>query len=387
MKILFVVNNYYFRGNGLSNSARRTVTRLKERGLDVKVLSGRSPYDDGIQPEFCLGHKKLLVFDELVHSQGYVFAKKDKKIIREALEWADLVHLEEPFLLQVYVAKVASRMGVPLTGTYHLHPENMLASINLHKWRFVNNAILLFWRDFVFNKCSDVQCPTENVMERLRRFGFRSRLHLISNGIIPAAAEHVYPEKEGEPYVVSCIGRYSVEKDQKTLFKAMRHSRNASRIQLVLAGRGPLKEKYEAMAASLVRDGVLKYPPVMEFMEADGLRELAARSDLYIHCATVEVEGLSCLEALEKEVVPIIAEGRLTATSQFALDSRSVFKAENAAELAEKIDWWLEHPEERHAMARRYASSMEGYDITSSIDQLVALFESVYSAHAAREGK
>ena len=35
MKVLFVVNNFYAKGNGLSGSARRTVRKLKEAGFNV----------------------------------------------------------------------------------------------------------------------------------------------------------------------------------------------------------------------------------------------------------------------------------------------------------------------------------------------------------------
>lgn len=41
MKILFVINNYYVNGNGMSTSARRSVGRLRAAGHEVRVLSGR----------------------------------------------------------------------------------------------------------------------------------------------------------------------------------------------------------------------------------------------------------------------------------------------------------------------------------------------------------
>lgn len=37
MKILFVINNFYIKGNGLSGSARRTVKALQEAGQEVRV--------------------------------------------------------------------------------------------------------------------------------------------------------------------------------------------------------------------------------------------------------------------------------------------------------------------------------------------------------------
>ncbi len=52
MKVLFVVNGFYAKGNGLSGSARRTVRKLKEAGIDVRVLSGRNEDPNGPQPDF-----------------------------------------------------------------------------------------------------------------------------------------------------------------------------------------------------------------------------------------------------------------------------------------------------------------------------------------------
>ena len=46
MKILFVVNNFYASGNGLSASARRTVRYLKEAGEEV-LLTQRNKFSAG----------------------------------------------------------------------------------------------------------------------------------------------------------------------------------------------------------------------------------------------------------------------------------------------------------------------------------------------------
>ena len=72
--------------------------------------------------------------------------------------------------------------------------------------------------------------------------------------------------------------------------------------------------------------------------------------------------------------MPIIAEGELTATSQFALDHRSLFPTGDPQALAGCIDYWLDHPEERQEMGWKYAESAEGYDIHKSIASLIAMF-------------
>ena len=376
MKILFVVNNFYASGNGLSASARRTVKYLKEAGEDVRVLSGRNHEAQEPQPEYVLADFHVPVFDGLVQSNGYKFAHADILTITKAVQWADVVHLEEPFILQLVTARIARLHGVPCTATYHLHPENLFCSINLGDWKFLNYNMLRAWRDLVFNYCTDIQCPTENVMERLRKFGFKSRLHLISNGIIPdepirAAVEDNDPSR---PFLVVCIGRLAVEKDQPTLLEAMKYSKYANRIQLYFAGRGPEADSIEEQAHKLYEDGIVGYDPIFRFHTRDELRTLAAKADLYIHCATVEVEGLSALEALQQAVVPVIAEGELTATSQFAIDEHSLFPTKDPEALASCIDYWLDHPEERYEMGWRYAESTEEYDISRSIAALIDMF-------------
>ena len=70
MKILFVVNNYYATGNGLSASARRTVEYLKKAGQDVRVLSGPNHNPDGPQPDYLLEDYKFPLVDFLITSNG-----------------------------------------------------------------------------------------------------------------------------------------------------------------------------------------------------------------------------------------------------------------------------------------------------------------------------
>lgn len=383
MKILFVINNYYSKGNGLSASARRTVGYLSKDGHEVRILSGANPNQSGPQPYYCLSEFRLPLFSGLVAAQGYSFAKSDDNIIRKAVQWADVVHIEEPFYIQMRAVKIAEELGVPCTATYHLHPENLTASVGMENWSFLNTAILRVWRDFVFDRCSDVQCPTENVRKRLEKNYFRAALHDISNGIIPEEGYHTF-HKPDEPFTVACIGRLSREKDQLTLLEAMKYSRFAGQIQLIFAGRGPMEDAYKEESDKLFQKGLLTHRPIFVFCNREKLRLLARKSDLYIHCATIEVEGLSCLEALQQGAVPIIAEGTLTAASQFALDARNRFPERDAKTLADRIDYWLGNDKEREKMVSAYIQSAKKYDINGSIAALEAMFQdAIHRKHSA----
>lgn len=410
LKLLFVINNLYTRGNGLSASARRTITLLRERGHDVRVLSSGSAEQaqacNFTAPEFTLPAMRFPLADAIISAQGYAFAKPKRKVIKQAVAWADVVHLEEPFGLQARTAHVAKRAGTPVLATYHIHPENITATIHLDGLWPLNALLLTSWRRRIYALAQVVQCPSDSVHQRLQRWGLEDKLVTISNGVglvpsKPAAGtktEYCAPDgrqvetkqtsgeaqPEGEQiYRLLVVGRFSREKDQATILKAMRHSRYASQIQLVFAGRGPTEKSLRRAANRLVRDGVLKHAPSFNFFDAAGLDAQAEQADLYIHAAFIEVEGLSCLEVLRHGVVPVIAHSPLTATSQFALDAHSRFKARDPKALARAIDYWLSDNDRRQTEAQKYLNIGAHYDINDCVSRLELVYRKLASGKAS----
>jgi len=410
LKLLFVINNLYTRGNGLSASARRTITLLRERGHDVRVLSSGTAEQaqacNFTTPEFTLPAMRFPLADAIISAQGYAFAKPKRKVIKQAVAWADVVHLEEPFGLQARTAHAAKRAGKPALATYHIHPENITATIHLDGLWPLNALLLASWRRRIYALARVVQCPSDSVHQRLQRWGLGDKLVTISNGVglapsKPAAGtktECCAPDgrqvetkqtpgeaqPEGEQvYRLLVVGRFSREKDQATILKAMRHSRYASQIQLVFAGRGPTEKSLRRAASRLVRDGVLKHAPSFNFFDAAGLDAQAEQADLYIHAAFIEVEGLSCLEVLRHGVVPVIAHSPLTATSQFALDAHSRFKARDPKALARVIDYWLSDNDRRQTEAQKYLNIGAHYDITDCVSRLELVYRKLASGKAS----
>ena len=410
LKLLFVINNLYTRGNGLSASARRTITLLRGRGHDVRVLSSGTTEQaqacDFTAPEFTLPAMRFPLADAIISAQGYAFAKPKRKVIKQAVAWADVVHLEEPFGLQARTAHAAKHAGKPVLATYHIHPENITATIHLDGLWPLNALLLASWRRRIYALARVVQCPSDSVRQRLQRWGLGDKLVTISNGVglapsKPAAGtktEYCAPggrqvetkqtpgeaQPEGEQvYRLLVVGRFSREKDQATILKAMRHSRYASQIQLVFAGRGPTEKSLRRAASHLVRDGVLKHAPSFNFFDAAGLDTQAEQADLYIHAAFIEVEGLSCLEVLRHGVVPVIAHSPLTATSQFALDAHSRFKARDPKALARAIDYWLSDNDRRQTEAQKYLNIGAHYDINDCVSRLELVYRKLASGKAS----
>ena len=94
-----------------------------------------------------------------------------------------------------------------------------------------------------------------------------------------------------------------------------------------------------------------------------------------MHTSDVEIEAISCLEAIATGLVPIISDSKESATKQFALDERSLFKHGNSKDLANKIDYWISNKKEREKMEIKYAEEVDkNYRISQSIKKIMNMF-------------
>ena len=169
-------------------------------------------------------------------------------------------------------------------------------------------------------------------------------------------------------------GRYVLEKRHDLLLHAAACSRYADRIQLIFAGNGPHREALERQAHRLR----LPNPPIFRLFTEQELCDTITYCDLYVHPSDVEIEAVSCIEAITCGLVPVISDSRNSATKQFALTPENLFRHGDPASLAARIDYWIEHPEEKAALSERYVQYARQFSIQSCMDRMEQmLFDAV----------
>ena len=324
MKILIVIDQFDNSNNGTTISARRFAKGLKEAGNKVYVVSTGDSKN-----EYTFNLKEMPLppgISHLIKSQGMSFAIPNTEILEKAISSVDIVHFYMPFFISKAGLKICEKLHVPHTAAFHVQPENITYSIGLGTKTKVNDLIYTHYRDSFFNRFTHIHCPSEFIANELKAHGYTAKLHVISNGV---DEKFKYYNKEKLPefkdkFVISMIGRYSNEKRQDVLIDAISKSKYANKIQLVLAGKGPKKDKYEKLGKCLPNT------PVMKFYNTDELIDLLKSTDLYVHSADAEIEAISCIEAFACGNVPIIANSKNSATKQFALVKESLFEAGNS---------------------------------------------------------
>lgn len=374
MKILLVIDDYISSNNGTTISCRRFAGELRRQGHEVKVLGTSLPDEPDM---FRLEEYHLPIVDGLVRANDFHFSKVDMAVIRKAVAWADVIHCMMPFMLTYRTEQVVREMHKPATAAFHIQPENLLSAVRLGKWRLVNDMLYAMWRRGIYDKFHFIHCPSEFMRQEMLDHRYKGDIRAISNGISDAFClqEKRKTKKTEGKIVVTMVGRLAREKRQDVIIRAVRQSKYADRIQIVFAGKGPLEGLYKRLGRRL------KNPPMFVYLNRQELLNLLAATDVYVHASDMESEAISCIEAFATGLVPVISDSRKSATKQFAIDSRSLFKAGSPKDLAQKIDYWLDHPEEKKRMEAAYAKQGLDYTLEASVRKCVQMFEDAIEAN------
>lgn len=367
MKIVLVIDQYDIGNNGTTMSSRNLVNALRRRGHQVVILGiGTEGQDKYVLPELIVP-----LATKIAHKQGMAFAEPKEDIIREAFKGADVVHFYMPFLpLGREAKRIADEMGIPTTGAFHVQPENITYNCGLSHSRLAPKIIYKYFKNHVYDNFTHLHCPSEFIADKLRKNNYKAKLHVISNGVDDCFTyeKNEKPDNLKDKFCILSVGRLSKEKRQDLLIEAVSLSKYSDKIQLMFAGNGPLKNKYEKMGQKL------KNAPDFKFYSKEELKQLMSVCDLYVHPADVEIEAISCIEAFSSGLVPIISNSDKSATGGFALDKRSLFVPGNAGNLAEKIDYWIEHTEARKQMEIKYSEYGRQYAISNCAAMMEQMF-------------
>jgi 1-acyl-sn-glycerol-3-phosphate acyltransferase len=371
MIITLVNDTFNVNNNGTTMSAMRFAATLIARGHTVRVVAcGRPQESDDPGPEmFWVPELVVPIASRLAHRQGTLFAKPVRDVLTAAITGADVVHIYQPWALGHAAERIARQLGVPAIAAFHLQPENVTYNIGLGWFRPAAHLVYFLLRLVFYGRFADIHCPSTFIAAQLRHHGYRARLHVISNGVDGTFRPGPPRPRGPGPFRILMVGRFSAEKRQDVLIRAVRRSRHGARIQLLFAGHGPRERRLRRKSSKLPN------PAGFGYYSQPELVELIRGCDLYVHASDVEIEGLSCMEAFACGLVPVISDSRRSATGQFALGPGNLFRSGDPSSLAERIDAWIDDPEALEAASDMYARYAELYRVDRSVKAIERIYE------------
>ncbi len=367
--------------NGTTIAAMNLIRSMRAKGHTVRVVC---------PDEFHKGEKDFYVVPSLnlgplngyLAKNGVSLAKPDMKVLEEALDGADAVHFITPFLLSSRAIKLVSEKGLPVTAGFHCQAENFTNHIFLMNAKGVNKLVYRVFDKSFYRHVDCIHYPTQFICSVFEsEIGRKTPHRVISNGVNkrfrPQRGEK--PDEFRGKFVILFTGRYSKEKSHKVLIDAAALSKHAKEIQLIFAGSGPQEQALRKHSEKL------ENPPLFRFFSRDEMVKVVNFADLYVHPAEIEIEAIACLEAISCGLVPVISDSPRSATRFFARDKKNLFKCNDPKDLAEKIDWWIEHPKEREEASRSYRGYAKRFDFDHCMDEMERMI--VENAEAVNEAR
>lgn len=366
LTIAMVVDTSGNRGNGTSNSALQWAEELKRQGHTVRLVGVGAP-------EYPARVNHVPLVSWVAKKQQMQFAEPSDTLFRAAFQGVDVVHIYTPFRFGQHACKVAKQMGIAVTAGYHVQPENITYSAGPLKYiPGIDSFIYWLFNLWLYRKIDHVHVPTELGASLLRSHGYKSKLHVISNGYearFTPKTQHYAGKSAPIPFHIVSSGRLTNEKNHVALIQAIARCRHAQDIKLTIAGTGPLKKKLQRLASRL-----LSRPASIGFHKNAEMPALLRSGDLLVHPSIADLESVSVIEGMAAGLVPVIASSPLSAAGQFALRDESLFPVDDVEALARRIDWWIDHPDELSKWSEIYAEhTKEYYSVEASVHKFIAM--------------
>ena len=376
MKITVVCDVYGRENNGSAVVTYNLIRFLKEQGHEVRILCADSG-SKGKPNHYVVSNMSFgKHLNAYVAKVGVSIAKPDKRVIKAALMGVDAVHLMLPLPLSMATVKIAKKMGLPVTAGFHIQAENITAYFKLNRFKWANKFANRFMYKHIYRYANCIHYPTQFIRDQFEgAIGKKTPGYVISNGVhsYVQKRETAKPEEFKDKIVILTTGRYSTEKSQETLIRAVAQSKYKDKIQLILGGEGAKEGQYRKLAAGLPN------APVFKFYSRTEIIDVLNYADMYVHPAIIELEGISCLEAIACGKLTIVSDSKLSATRNFAVDDSCVFRASDDKDLARVIDFWLDRPERMREYEERYLHSSVAYDQHECMFQMESM---IYDAIA-----
>ena len=384
MKVTIICDVLGRANNGTSVAAYNLINHLRSQGHKVTVVCCDED-KKGVQgflivPVLNLGP----VINGALARNEVILAKADTAVLEKAIKGADVVHLLMPFPLSWKAIPICEKYGVPMTSSFHVQAENFTCHIGMMKSHFATKAVYKYFYKKVYSHCTLTHYPTEfikNDFESNIKKSVPSKV--ISNGVCesffetaPAEAIAKQKERNHDKFTIIVVGRYSSEKAQQVLIKAVAASKYKDKIKLIMAGEGPKGKSYRRLVKKYGVDCEMRFIPHEE------LKEVLNAADLYVHTAFVELESIACLEAIVTGLVPIICDSKRSAARFFAKDNRCLYRKWDSEDLKDKIEYFMDNPDALEACKEKYQTQVNVSRLSECMNKMEQML-----MEAATQGK
>jgi glycosyltransferase involved in cell wall biosynthesis len=375
---IIIVSQTYSPGNGQASFTIQLAENMAKSGHQVMVLTPASKmlscstYKNGVHIEEVPAlHLSVLHPSIFITPFPLLSVKKLFKTFRP-----DVVHIQDHYFLCSAAVNEARRLGIPLIGTNHFLPENILPFFkNFPKIQHLFTIPLWKMMLSVFNKLDVTTTPSKTAARILKEQAIHTPVHAISNGVDtnrfhpdPEVNRSGIRQKYGldpEKPLFLYMGRLDGEKRLDIMLDAFSLLQREN-LQLALGGYGLYEQILRKQMQDLGLSGRVKF---IGFVQPQDLPDLYNSADIFVMPSPEELQSIATLEAMACGK-PVLAANARALPELVQTDVNGyLFKANNAQDAARGIEHLLNIPGRWNEMGRVSCELAQRHSLQSSIQR------------------
>jgi glycosyltransferase involved in cell wall biosynthesis len=301
-----------------------------------------------------------------------------RKIIRDFKP--DIVNVCSPYPISLSALLLAKKNKIPVVGSIHILPENILAP--LMKYKFFKIILNITWPylTYFYNIVDWATVPTQTGAEIYKERGLTSKVTPISNGVDTKTFK---PNRNGtylrkkfnlpKENIVLYTGRINQEKNLDVLVNAIPDVLNKVKAHFLFCGSGGLKLEIIKLTEKL---NVSKNTTFIDFLDWEDYQNIYSIADLFVMPAESELQSIVTLEAVASGL-PAIVVDKGAVHELVSMQNGLVFESKNSSQLAKCIIKILKDKKLKEKMQKNSQKLIKNHSLKSVGDQYEKVYKSL----------
>lgn len=381
LRVLMVSDVYFPRINGVSTSIQTFREDLADNGVDVHIIAPR--YNDEKNESYITRVPARPIPRD--PEDRILPWRLTRKIVVEAAQHCDLIHIQTPFVAHYAGLHAARRCNKPVIATYHTLFEEYLH----HYIPFVPAALLrAVTRQFSRSQCNALDAmvvPSTAMKNRLNEYGVTTPMHVLPTGIPMQRFTNGNGDKFRSSYAIAAdrpvalfVGRLGHEKNVGFLLQMLHIAvRTRPDYLLLITGEGPARELLQKQTQQLGLDNNVKFIGYLD--RSSTLLDAYAAADVFVFASRTETQGLVLLEAMAMGC-PVLALAEMGTVDILKPERGCRIADADPAAFAAMLNQLINDPLLRHRLAVEARAYAEEWSAAAMAARLTQVYRQIVSA-------
>lgn len=348
------------------------ITSLKTGGAESLMVDllpllrdeGRNVVDllvfDGTRTQFMEALEAKGIKVKKLSKEGNVYHPFNIFKVIKFLRGYDIIHTHN----------TACQFYVPISNILYKNRSKLITTEHNSTNRRRSIRWFRLFDKWMYNQYLSIICISDQARRNLESyFGKKDGIITIYNGV--DISRFLFPIKdisENLHFIITMVSAFRKQKDQETILNSM--TRLPPRYFLKFVGSGETEENLRKKSKELGVDERVTFMGIRQ-----DIPDILKKSDLIVLSSHWEGLSLSSIEGMASGR-PFIASD-VDGLREMVGGSGVLFEHGNDKDLAEKIQWLCEHPDEYRQVAQHCQEKARQYDISITAEKYLDLYHQV----------